>query len=239
MLLKKKKHIAPTSTACLERWFICSWQVKWFMRPFVFLQSACFSVVAAMWGPARRAPDQRFLWKLLPCNSTIPRSYRRVTSLFGCSFFPEPAAALCYVHIHRHFWILGGTQVSVLFVYLNYVCLWCHCSVDRQRKLCFSSLVPHPHSPQFPRPEPAAARPQDVSPNTDPLLSPFIPLTVPRIIPPFSFPAWLSVTPHLFSLWLLLPLTRCQLNCSSPQGCAQRKKEVYPATVGNPLCPHT
>lgn len=76
-------------------------------------------------------------------------------------FFPKPAAALCYVHIHRDFWILGGMQVSVLFVSLNYVCLWCHCSVDRQRKLCFSSLVPHPHSPQFPRPGPAAAaRPQ-------------------------------------------------------------------------------
>lgn len=48
-------------------------------------------------------------------------------------------------------------QVSVLFVSLNYMCLWCHCSADRQRKLCFSSLVPHPHSPQFPCLEPAAA----------------------------------------------------------------------------------
>lgn len=46
----------------------------------------CFSVLAFIWRPKRTVSDQRFLWKLLLCNSTILRSYTLETWMYDCSF---------------------------------------------------------------------------------------------------------------------------------------------------------
>lgn len=77
----------------------------------VFLQSAqfFFSVIAFMWRPKSTVSDQRFLWKLLLCNSTILCSYTLETWMHDCSF----SWALCL--------IINAMCFSLRFVYQKHV----------------------------------------------------------------------------------------------------------------------
>lgn len=193
------------------------------MRPFVFLQSAHFSAVAVMWRPKRSVSEQRFLWKLLPCNSTILHSYRVVTSPYDCSFSWARCMSSNATFCSPFYCVLSGCFFRLLKDIMRSLFWSCNCGVivscmRAEGKLCFSVW--------FHTQTPFSFHIQSQLQFSLRYLAKHWPLGSLSL---FSLYSCHHATFHPFSLSRLhvepaspLSLTTtdpCQLGCTSPQGC--------------------
>lgn len=174
----------------------------------------------------------------MPCNSTIRRSYRRVTSPCVRAALPPELACCCSAPLCLNLNLNLNKKKNGSPFYLSGVTVWWN--------FCLSvpSHAPRPRSPHFPRPEPAVLSASDIYPDADLLLSPFTPSTTPRISPLQLAGGLARRQAAPLSLSSPSQLTRCQLGCSSPRGLRHengRRRSTLPACLpqsGNPPGAH-
>lgn len=191
---------------------------------FVFLQSAHFSARCSYVTTKERSVSElRFLWKRLPCNSTIQRLYTVVTSLYDCSFFddfhssPASCLVLSLLYFQTEFLFEGGGNCGVLVS-----------SVVRGNFASTSAPTPR---------LPLVSTLGASSPNPQLLLLTFV--WQHDVSAPSASASSLSLACYPLRL---TPMAPCQLNCSSPPGCKLIEAlffQFLPGSVGNPLCPHS
>lgn len=179
-----------------------------------------FLLAAVMWRPKRSVSELRFLWKQLPCNSTIQRLYTVVTSLYDCSFLDDshssPASPiLSLLYFQTEFLFGGGGNCGVRVS-----------SVVRGNFA--STSAPTPRLPLVSTFGSSSSNPQL-------LLLAFI------WQHSISSPSPSAGSSSLACSLRLTPMAPCQLNCSSPPGYNRGLffSQFLPSSVGNPQCPHS